>query len=121
MDIIVRGGENITNLDRLEGLSSEEEYWIWRGQGEPQTTPGDRVYFYNDGAIVGYCIYKGFEYRESRNLDGELQSGKAILLRGPFYTCPQPLDVRLTGPWRWRYVDRVKDLRQCLDRSCQGK
>lgn len=117
MDILVRGGDDITRESRIRQLQNTEEHWLWRGQNKPSADSGDKVYFYKDRAIVGYCLYGGFEWKEERNIQRKLQKGMAILVRGPFheFEVSLPSNIKIEGPWRWRYVYTVPGLQEKLD------
>ena len=115
MDIVVRGEDSITQWDVIKNLKQNEAHWVWRSSNKPDSGPGDKVYFYKDGYIVGFCYYGGYEYKLAQREDGQLQSGMAILIKGPYCERQQPIGINLKGTWRWRYVDRAKGLRELLD------
>jgi len=117
MDIIVRGKEYMTDYDMLKGLTGTTEGWIWRGPHRPQCNDGDRVYFHKNQTVAGYCFYKGFDYRKSKNVEGKEQAGMAIVLKGPFSEFRNPVPCDLPGRWLWCYVTRIPGLSVSLARA----
>jgi len=113
MDIIVRGGEKITSYKALRSLPKSEEFWIDRGK-RPRIERIERVYFYKNSEVVGYCMFSRYGPYDDTNVQGERQRGHAIWVRGPFIELPQAVCFSLPGPWRWRYLDRVPHLLRIL-------
>ena len=118
MDILVTTPKSAHELAKEEGRRVEKDpdaYWFRTFRNRPNVKEGDRIYFVDQGKIVGYgVIFRIVEGMLKCHVTGKMYSGHHLLYREWHWLI---LPVSFRGFQGFRYVDRIEGLREKLDKQ----